>query len=654
MTSLDIVDLIMNNPITKLTDSNNNKLLEKVKNSFTEMEQQLFISSFYTYLNYDKSSDFIVDLDFIWKWLGFTRKFNATSCLLNNFILNKDYSQSYILNSNDFATAAAVSKKKGSGGHNSDKYYLNIKTFKSLCLKAQTKKADEIHEYYIKLEELIHEVLEEEATEMKNKLLIKDNELLIKNNELLEKDNLIKNARQDKFKTIEKTLISQFPVNSECIYFGTIDNCNSKGEKLIKFGHSNNLNIRVQDHHKTYENFILRDAFKVHNRQEIENAIKTHPKIKNHIRTIEVNEKNKNEIIAYDETNFTILRLSTYIKNIIAEKTYSVENFNKLVEENTIYKASIERLSDENEKIKILNNEYKEKLDKLELSLKNITTTYEINLNNLNNEKDDVNNNEKDGNEKDEKNDNIYAIDVKLKNKFDKFINECCIIRNDVEVDSITITGQFRIFNREKPTKLLFETFNKYMRTRFLACRLKNQNKNQIVHGFKGIKLIEVAYNKQYSSNEVENFLFENCVFSPNGRASTNKIVEEFINYKNNINLLINNNEDKDMKNYLKNCKYIVGGPIRLHNIDATFEGYYGISLKNELSTERSAGSTAKKVEKIDATSKSVLNSWPTIAKAAIDEGFSPAKMSRAIKNNTLINNAYYRGINPPNPLLYL
>ena len=637
MTSLDIVDLIMNNPITKLTDSNNNKLLEKVKNSFTEMEQQLFISSFYTYLNYDKSSDFIVDLDFIWKWLGFTRKFSATSCLLKNFILNKDYSHSYIINSNDFATAAAVSKTTGSGGHNIQKIFLNIKTFKSLCLKAQTKKADEIHEYYIKLEELIHEVLEEEATEMKNKLLIKDNELS-------EKDNLIKNARQDKFKTIEKTLISQFPVNSECIYFGTIDNCNSKGEKLIKFGHSNNLNIRVQDHHKTYENFILRDAFKVHNRQEIENAIKTHPKIKNHIRTIEVNEKNKNEIIAYDETNFTIPRLSTYIKNIIAEKTYSVENFNKLVEENTIYKASIERLSDENEKIKILNNEYKEKLDKLELSLKNITATYEINLNN-NNEKEDVNNNEKDGNEKDGKNDNIYAIDEKIKNKFDKFINECCIIRSDVEVDSITITGQFRIFNREKPTKLLFETFNKYMRTRFLACRLKNQNKNQIVHGFKGIKLIEVAYKKQYSSNEVENFLFENCVFSPNGRASTNKIVEEFINYKNNINLLINNNEDKDMKNYLKNCKYIVGGPIRLHNIDATFEGYYGISLKNELVTERLAGSTAKKVQKIDATSKIVLNSWPTIAKAAIDEGFSPAKMSRAIKNNTLINNAYYRGI---------
>jgi len=49
MTSLDIVNLITNNPITKLSDNNNNKLLEKVKTNFTKMEQQLFLSSFYTY-----------------------------------------------------------------------------------------------------------------------------------------------------------------------------------------------------------------------------------------------------------------------------------------------------------------------------------------------------------------------------------------------------------------------------------------------------------------------------------------------------------------------------------------------------------------------------------------------------------------------------
>jgi hypothetical protein len=625
MTSLDIVNLITNNPITKLSDNNNNKLLEKVKTNFTKMEQQLFLSSFYTYLNYDKTADFIVDLDHIWRWLGFNRKFNATTCLKYNFVLNKDYSNNYTINnSTNFATVQTVAKK-GSGGHNSEKIYLNIKTFKSLCLKAQTKKADEIHEYYIKLEELIIEVLEEEALEMKNKLLIKDNELITK-------EKLITNAIQDKLKAIEKTIVSQFPVNCECIYFGTIDNSNAEGEKLIKFGHSNNLSVRVQDHHKTYDNFILRDAFKVHNKQEIENAIKTSSKIRKHLRTIEVDGKNKNEILAYDETNFTIPCISRYIKNIISEKSYSIEKFNILVEENQKYKATLEQLSDENEKLKVLNNEYIEKNEKLEQLLASITNNYE-NVNETNN----VNNDE------------TNIISVELKNKFDKFIDECCFLHKDVEVASTTIVGQFRIYNREKPTKHVFSMFNTYMRTRFLACRISGQNKNQVVHGFKGIKLKDIVYKKGSSSNEVENFIFESCIFSPEGRASTNKIVEEFINYKKNNSLLITNNEDKDVKNYLKNCKYILGGPIRLHNINATFEGYYGISLKNDYYQEardHQIATSGKKVHKIDASTKNILNNWTTIAKAAIHEDFSPAKMSRAIKNNTLINNAYYVLVN--------
>ena len=88
--------------------------------------------------------------------------------LEKNFELEKDYKkplslkgkQKIIEISNDnFATAAAVAKTKGSGGHNSEKYYLNVKTFKSFCLKAGTKKADEIHEYYLKMEELIQEFI---------------------------------------------------------------------------------------------------------------------------------------------------------------------------------------------------------------------------------------------------------------------------------------------------------------------------------------------------------------------------------------------------------------------------------------------------------------------------------------------------------------
>ena len=43
------------------------------------------------------------------------------------------------------------------GGHNKEIIMLNIARFKKFCLKAGTKKADEIHDYYIKLEETLHE-----------------------------------------------------------------------------------------------------------------------------------------------------------------------------------------------------------------------------------------------------------------------------------------------------------------------------------------------------------------------------------------------------------------------------------------------------------------------------------------------------------------
>ena len=117
MTSFNIVDLITNNPITKLTETHNNNLLNKVKNTFNETEQQLFIASFYSYLNYHKTDDYIVDLDNIWKWLGFNKKYNATNCLEKYFKLDNDYKKTAP------DASGAVLKEKKNGGQNIQKYH---------------------------------------------------------------------------------------------------------------------------------------------------------------------------------------------------------------------------------------------------------------------------------------------------------------------------------------------------------------------------------------------------------------------------------------------------------------------------------------------------------------------------------------------------
>lgn len=65
--------------------------MNKIKEKFNEEQQKIFVSSFYCYLNYDKNKDFVVDLDNVWKWLGFNQKYNALRVLEKNFILDKDY-----------------------------------------------------------------------------------------------------------------------------------------------------------------------------------------------------------------------------------------------------------------------------------------------------------------------------------------------------------------------------------------------------------------------------------------------------------------------------------------------------------------------------------------------------------------------------------
>jgi hypothetical protein len=333
--SLNIVDLIENNPITKLSSSYNGKLLTKIKEGFTNFEQQLFVSSFYCYLNCDQKNDFVIDLDNVWKWLEFSQKSRGKELLEKNYEIDKDYK----------VLLAFESKQTPGtrGGHNIKKYMLNIKTFKSLCLKAGTKKADEIHEYYLKMEEIIHQVVQEESNELKLQLDQAKQQI---------ETNLTKNEKE-KQKLVEETLILQFPVNTQCIYYGHIDN-RSLGqaprlhnEQLIKFGQSNNLAERMAVHKKTFTNFRLVAAFKVKNKIEIENCIKRHPVLQKRIRSLMVNDINHRELLALDSNEFTIDRIDEHIKEIIKENEYNIENYKLLLDKNFKLEDEIRRLEND-------------------------------------------------------------------------------------------------------------------------------------------------------------------------------------------------------------------------------------------------------------------------------------------------------------------
>jgi phage anti-repressor protein len=379
--SLNIVELIKTNPITYLSNTYQNKLLNKIKEKFSDNEQQMFVASFYCYLNYH--DEFIIDLDNIWKWLGFSTKQKSKELLEKNFIINKDYL---------LLTQQVKQSTHIKGGHNKETFMLNIKTFKKYCLKAGTKKADEIHEYYIKLEETLQEVIQEESNELKLQLEQKEQQL--------------ESVTQDKQKIREKTLLEQFPNNTQCVYYGTIDNLSNNNEKLIKFGNSNNLKNRVIKHKDTYSNFVLINAFKVDNKLQIENAIKENNIFTERQRTITIKYKKYIELLNIEGITFT--ELDKIIKNIITGIEYSPENYIKILEENKLLKSQLYKkneanntteiilLTAENKKLKTkniklikrtkLSNTYDEIYDDdLDIDNNNETITQEVSQNKINN-----------------------------------------------------------------------------------------------------------------------------------------------------------------------------------------------------------------------------------------------------------------------------
>ena len=157
--SVDIMNLIESNPIARFNQPYHSKIFDKLDAKFSNYDEKIFLSNFYCYLKYNKFNDFVIDLDNIWKYIGFRNKACAKRLLQNSFIIEKDYK---ILRLN-------IQEK--------EKIMLNIQSFKKLCVKSFIKKGDEIYDYFSKLEEVFYEILLEEVIELRAELLKKSEEL---------------------------------------------------------------------------------------------------------------------------------------------------------------------------------------------------------------------------------------------------------------------------------------------------------------------------------------------------------------------------------------------------------------------------------------------------------------------------------------------
>ena len=376
--SINIVKLIEENPNTKLSNSYQGKLINKLKDGFSTEEQQLFISSFYCYLNY-KSDDFVIDLDDIWSWLGFTRKDNTKRLLEKYFKPDIDFK------------IISLRSEENSIGRPSEKIMLNIKTFKKMCLKANTSKANEIHEYYIKLEETLHEVIDEESSELRQQLQLKDEEIKRISEETESK--LIENNEENRLKMC-KAIIQSYD-NKNCVYLGFIGIIN--GKETFKFGSSGRLLKRIyKEHSKTYDIFEFIHCIECEQHIKLENALKANETIKkyrfSHPFHVEGSDKitNVSELIYFDDS-FTL----ESFKKILIKLKNNIEIVDELrIELEKTEQLKIElQIKKEEEETKRLAKELEEQtkqkqieLEILKLKLAHPTEIREINEENKNEE----------------------------------------------------------------------------------------------------------------------------------------------------------------------------------------------------------------------------------------------------------------------------
>lgn len=355
MQSLDIVDFIENNSKAKISNTYNNKLLEKIKKNCNEEEKKIFSSFFYSYINYNQKNDFVINLDNIWKWIGFKQKVCAKNVLEKNFKINIDYK---------YISSNEQKKEKTHGGNNKETFLLTLKTFKLFCIKADTDKSSIIHKYFIKLEEILHEVIEEESNEFKLQLQKKDEQI----NNFHENSNKLIN---EKILEREKILLKEYATIGSIIYIIKIKTFEN-GQYIIKLGESRKGVInRYNEHKSKYEQCLLLDCFSVQKSKDFESFLHNHEQIRgNRFNNLENHEK---ELFLIGK-NLSYQILLNIIDNNI--KYFNYTDVNKLELEIEALKLMLEN--------KETNNDYSLIQDLFE-NVKNLSSKID-NLENINKE----------------------------------------------------------------------------------------------------------------------------------------------------------------------------------------------------------------------------------------------------------------------------
>jgi phage anti-repressor protein len=236
------------------------EMIKHLTDEFTEDEQKWYIANLYVYMNYHPIEDYPINLENVYKMIGFANKGNAMKTIKSNFILDEDYK--IVI----FRTEKNLNSKD-LGGRPIETVMLNIDTFKNLCMIAKTENGKKIRKYYVKLENLYNKLVKLELEE-------KQKEVELKNKLLQEKDLSIAKLKNEEYVNI--LYIAHNPIIKNNHKIGILKQVNNKlnNENETEKQKTNDIYVRLENHKSSNPQFEYLFTYETTNAKLIEDAVK--------------------------------------------------------------------------------------------------------------------------------------------------------------------------------------------------------------------------------------------------------------------------------------------------------------------------------------------------------------------------------------------
>jgi phage anti-repressor protein len=602
-------------------------LYDMLKTEFTGEDEDIFVTNFKYCLEHDQYNDFVINLDDILHYLGYTRKDTAKKIILKYFEENTSYK---LLRFGPEHDQGGVS----TSAHNKERILLSPNTFKELCLIANTEKAKRIRMYYIRMEMVLSRYISKQNEEI---LKTSSNKVKTLESEL----KMFRGRKRNKYEFGDTVYIVKegnlFKVGSAANMNNREDNyfCHSNLAKVVYAKRCHNRKILEDVMHHKFTNFIYNNRkdwfigveFEALKKAMDDFQLLLDNETSTYTIDIEALNDDKNNKIFYQEPGYIFTDDKQVddilIKHIVPINVCDVAPY---IPNNQVTSIDVKDTNTNINKVSctpIPSGPFTTKSSTIGSSPSPST-----------NESSPSTNDASSSTTEDPP--TIISPLPDIPPDFDGFLRECFVLNEDVKTSWVEIGAKYKLWSRslEQVKNALFEYLKqKSFKDTFLY---REDTKSNCI-AFQGLEMIPIKpLEISDTSTEIERFVYDTCVNNVTGRVASKDIQERFVEWK--------NASKGDYLNLVKDDKQKLSGffnnnflPATVHNGERMRFGYYGVSLKGteDVGTKPKWGNR-KSINMVHPHTGDIVRTYESITHASKELGVTISAVSIAISGRKI------------------